>query len=123
MCDDLHYLWHLKLAHVNFGKVSFMSKHELIPLCEQKSENCKTCMLNKITRAPFKSVQRKSEILELIHSDLCDFHSTPSLGNKIYVITFIDDYSRFCYVYLLHPKDEALNSFTVYCSRSGTLDR
>ena len=36
MCDDLHYLWHLRLAHVNFGKVSFMSKHELIPLCEKK---------------------------------------------------------------------------------------
>ena len=63
---------------------------------------------------PFKSVERKSEILELIHSDLCDFHSTPSLGNKRYVITFIDDYSRFCYVYLLHSKDEALNSFKVY---------
>ena len=37
MCDDLHYLWHLRLTHVNFGKVSFMSKHELITLCEQKS--------------------------------------------------------------------------------------
>ena len=73
MCDDLHYLWHLRLAYVNFGKVSFMSNHELISLCEQKSENCKTCMLNKITRTPFKSVERKSEILEFIHSNLCDF--------------------------------------------------
>ncbi|GKE29416.1 zinc finger, CCHC-type containing protein, partial [Tanacetum coccineum] len=34
--------------------------------------------------------------------------ATPSLGNKKYVITFIDDASRFCYVYLLHAKDEAL---------------
>ena len=73
MCDDLHYLWNLRLAYVNFGKVSFMSKQELIPICEQKSENCKTCMLNKITRTPFKSVERKSEILELIHNDLVTF--------------------------------------------------
>ena len=63
---------------------------------------------------PFKSVERKSEILELLHSDLCDFHRTPSLGNKKYVITFINDYSRFCYAYLLHSKDKALNFFKVY---------
>ena len=91
----MHYLWHLRLGHVNFDKVLFMSKHYLIPFCPQQSYNCKTCMLNKITRTPIKSVVRKSEILDLIHSDLCDFHSTPSLGNKKYVNTFIDDYSMF----------------------------
>ncbi|GJW42450.1 zinc finger, CCHC-type containing protein [Tanacetum coccineum] len=34
--------------------------------------------------------------------------------NKKYVITFIDDASRFCYEYLLHAKDEALNKFRIY---------
>jgi len=53
-------------------------------------------------------------VLELIHCDLCDLHATPSLGNKKYFITFIDDYSRFCYVFLLHAKDEALDKFKVY---------
>ncbi|GJU33263.1 zinc finger, CCHC-type containing protein [Tanacetum coccineum] len=33
-------------------------------------------------------------ILELIHSDLCDLHATPTLGNKKYFVTFIDDASR-----------------------------
>ncbi|GJY89570.1 zinc finger, CCHC-type containing protein [Tanacetum coccineum] len=46
--------------------------------------------------------------------DLCDFHATPSLGNKKYVVTFIDDASRFCYVYLCHAKDEALDKFKIY---------
>ncbi|GKE82953.1 zinc finger, CCHC-type containing protein [Tanacetum coccineum] len=61
-----------------------------------------------------QSITRKSVILELIHSDLCDFHATPSLGNNKYVITFIDDASRFCYGYLLHAKDEALYKFRIY---------
>ena len=52
--------------------------------------------------------------MDLVHSDICDFHSTPSLGNKKYVVTFIDDSSRFCYVYLLHSKDEALEKFKIY---------
>lgn len=52
--------------------------------------------------------------MELIHSDLCDFHATHSLRNKKNVITFIDDATRFCYVYLWHAKDEALNKFKIY---------
>ena len=52
--------------------------------------------------------------MELIYSDLCDLHSIPLLGNKKYVITFIDDFSKFCYVYLLHTKDEALKYFKIY---------
>ncbi|GJT26529.1 zinc finger, CCHC-type containing protein [Tanacetum coccineum] len=46
--------------------------------------------------------------------DLRDLHATPSLGNKKYFVTFIDDASRFCYVYLLHSKDEALDKFKVF---------
>ncbi|GKB45839.1 zinc finger, CCHC-type containing protein [Tanacetum coccineum] len=34
--------------------------------------------------------------------------------NKKYVVTFIDDASRFCYVYLCHAKDEALDKFKIY---------
>ena len=56
----------------------------------------------------------KSEILDLVHSDLCDFYSTLLLGNKRYVITFIDDYSKFCYVYLLRTKDKTLCFLKVY---------
>nr|GEX99094.1 zinc finger, CCHC-type [Tanacetum cinerariifolium] len=40
--------------------------------------------------------------------------ATLSLGNKKYFVTFIDDASRFCYVYLLHTKDEALDKFKVF---------
>nr|GEX92334.1 zinc finger, CCHC-type [Tanacetum cinerariifolium] len=38
----------------------------------------------------------------------------PKLCNKKYVVTFIDDASRFCYVYLLHAKDKALDKFRIY---------
>ena len=60
---DMHYLWHVRLGHVNFDKVAFMFKHDLIPMCTKMSKYCKMCMLNKIIRIPFKSVERKSKIL------------------------------------------------------------
>ncbi|GKC97679.1 zinc finger, CCHC-type containing protein [Tanacetum coccineum] len=68
-----------------------MSKDGLIPPFDIDTEKCKTCMLTKITKNPFQNVKRKTKVLELIHSDLCDLHSTPSLGNKKYFVTFIDD--------------------------------
>jgi len=35
-------------------------------------------------------------------------------GGKRYFITFIDDCTRFCHVYLLKSKDEALHYFKIY---------
>ena len=35
-------------------------------------------------------------------------------GGKRYFITLIDDATRFCYVYFLHTKDEALDYFKIY---------
>ena len=35
-------------------------------------------------------------------------------GGKYYFITFIDDCSRYTYVYLLRTKDEALSKFKIY---------
>ncbi|GJU19251.1 zinc finger, CCHC-type containing protein [Tanacetum coccineum] len=60
------------------------------------------------------TVHRETEVLELIHSYLCNLHATPSLGNKKYFVRFTDDASRFCYVYLLHTKDEELDKFKVF---------
>lgn len=41
-------------------------------------------------------------------------HSTPSIGRKKYFVTFINDFSRYCYVYLLHTKDETMEKFKIY---------
>ncbi|GKE19182.1 hypothetical protein Tco_1426759, partial [Tanacetum coccineum] len=78
----------------HFKRMQDMSKDGLIPAFDMDTEKCKTCMLNKITKKPFQNVKRETDILELNHSDLCDLHATPSLGNKKYFVTFIDDAFR-----------------------------
>ncbi|GKE51921.1 zinc finger, CCHC-type containing protein [Tanacetum coccineum] len=100
-------LWHARLGHVQYKRMKDMSKDRLIPAFDMDTEKCKTCMMTKITKKPFQNVKHETKVLELIHNDLCDRHATSSLGNKKYFVTFIDDASRFCYVYLLHTKDEA----------------
>nr|GEV32540.1 zinc finger, CCHC-type [Tanacetum cinerariifolium] len=107
-------LWHARLGHVHFKRMQNMSKDGLIPTIDMDAKKCKTCMLTKITKKPFQNVKREAKVLELIHSNLCDLCATLSLGNKKYFVTFTDDASRLCYVYLLHSKNEALDKFKVF---------
>nr|GEV51306.1 zinc finger, CCHC-type [Tanacetum cinerariifolium] len=83
-------LWHARLRHVHYKRMLKMSKDDLITGIDENPKKCTGCMLTKITRKPFQSITRKYVILELIHSDLCGFHATPSLGNKKDVIRLPD---------------------------------
>ena len=77
---------------------------------------CETCVEAKLTRSSFKTVERNNEPLDLIHSDICDLKSSQSRDGNKYFITFIDDSTRYCYVYLLKSKDEAIEKFVLYKS-------
>jgi transposase InsO family protein len=52
--------------------------------------------------------------LDLVHSDLCEMNGLLTRGGKRYFMTFIDDASLFCYIFLLKSKDEALHYFKIY---------
>jgi len=52
----------------------------------------------------------------LIHSDVCDSNDVLPRGGKIYFITFIDDFSKYCYVYLINRNREFFEKFKIYKS-------
>ena len=52
--------------------------------------------------------------LDLIHTDVCDLKMVQSRGGNKYFITLVDDSTKYCYVYLLKSKDEALAKFILY---------
>jgi len=66
---------------------------------------CETCILanhkRKIIRIP---VQCTTTPFELVHSDTCGPFATKSIGGTTHFIIFIDDFSRFAYVYPLLNK-------------------
>ena len=49
--------------------------------------------------------------LEIVHRDLCGPMQTPSLNGNVYFMTFIDDYSRKTWVYLLKHKSQSFDMF------------
>ena len=50
----------------------------------------------------------------MIHTDICGPFDAPSWSGEKYFITFIDDYSRYCYLYLLHEKSQSVNVLEVF---------
>ena len=64
--------------------------------------------------SPFQIVEINTEILDLVHYDICEFNGVLTRGGKRYFIILIDDCSRFTYVYLLSNKDEAFECFKQY---------
>jgi hypothetical protein len=80
-----------------------------------KGSMCQSCVQSKQPRKPHKVAKdRHLAPLELIHSDICEMNGVLTEGGQRYFMTMIDDASRYCYVYLLKTKDEALNCFKTY---------
>ena len=50
-------------------------------------------------------------MLELIYFDLCEFEGILTRGGNRYIITFIDDFSKYKTVYLLKSKSDNFQNF------------
>jgi hypothetical protein len=75
---------------------------------------------SKQPHKPFKSVEEKSLApLVLIHSNLCEMNVILTKGGKTYFISFIDDTTRWCELYLIKMKDDALDYFQIYKAEAG----
>ena len=61
-----------------------------------------------------KTITRSIQLFELMHTDICGSFDIPSFGGEKYFIIFIDDFSRYDYVYLLHKKSQLIDALKVF---------
>jgi len=97
------------LLHAQFGHPSLVKLQQLIPnLSKLSSLSCESCQLGKHSRSSFPcSVsQRALSPFALVHSDIWGpSHVKLTLGFQ-YFFTFIDDYSRCTWLYLMKNRSE-----------------
>ena len=99
-------LWHQRLAHPSEPILS-----SLFPSFCKEVTQCDTCHLSKSARLPFSSSSNKtSQAFELVHSDVWGPFLESFDGYK-YFVTFIDDFSRVTWLYLLKSKSEVIEVF------------
>lgn len=106
--------FHRIFGHKNIESIKRMINQNLVTGIEMIKCNCESqceiCIESKLTRKSFKKEKPKTtkSILELVHTDLCGPMRTETASKKKYILTFIDDYSRFTKIYLLRNKSETL---------------
>ena len=115
--DSNEILWHRSYGHFGFRGLEILAANQLVDCFDfQKSsetEFCEPCIDGKHRRStfPLTGGKRASEILELMHSDGCGKLDTNSLIGAEYVLTFIDEKSRFAWAYVLKQKSEVCSKF------------
>ena len=114
MTVDQNELWHRRLAHVHYRALQLTSKVvEGLPEIQAKHEGvCKGCAKGKNTKKIFPSSESKAKgILKIIHSDVCSPMSSSPLSEYVYYVSFIDDFYRKTWIYVLKNKDEVFSKF------------
>jgi hypothetical protein len=75
---------------------------------------CNACQLAKSHQLPYSSsIHHSTKPLELIFSDVWGPAPT-SVGGYKYYISFIDDFSKFTWIYLMHDRIEAQQIFAQF---------
>ena len=107
--------WHRKLAHLSFEnlkKVSSLCDGVPSSLAKCEPQSCSVCFQAKQVREPFSSVRKRAtRPLQIIHTDVCGPIEPLTPDKKRYFISFIDDYSNFCEVYLMLGKLKCLGVY------------
>ena len=80
--------------------------------CSVVFDFCEHCVYGKQNRVTFPSgAKRANKILELVHSDVFGPVSVPSLGKSVYYVSFIYDFSRNTWIFILRKKYEDFKQF------------
>jgi hypothetical protein len=70
------------------------------------------CVLGKYTKTNFpRSASRATDILDLIHSDVCGPMSSTSLTGFLYYVIFIDDFSRKSWIFFIKTNGQVFSQF------------
>ena len=109
-------LCHEIFGHLNYKYPSDLSDKDLViglPNIKFSNGVFQGCILGKHPEHKYEraSHERTSTPLELIHSDIATTFPCMSMIQAKYALTFIDDFSRYCWVYFLKHKSEVFDLF------------
>ena len=110
-------LWHHRMGHIGEAATRSLIKSVkgvTFPPGDRLSK-CEPCIIGKHARAPHPtSVTRKpTQLLELVHCDICGPFPVLTPHGKQYLIAFLEDSANILKVYCLARKDQAAESFHV----------
>jgi hypothetical protein len=114
-------LWHLRLSHVSYSKLVVMMKKSMLkglPQLKVRTDTvCAGCQYGKAHQLPYaESKFKANKPLELVHSDVFGPVKQAFISGMRYMVTFIDDFSRYVWVYFQKEKYETFSKFQEFKS-------
>jgi len=114
------FIWHRRYGHLGEQNLKLIARNNLVEgfdFDHKKDLNfCEPCANGKNQRKQFpKDDEKKSrKPLELIHTDVCGKMNQKSLSDSEYFVTFIDDATRYIWVYFIKNKSEVFEKFILF---------
>ena len=108
--------WHHRLGHPTNKVVTMMLNKAHIE-CSKDSNSvmCHSCLQGKFCKLPFQSnVQRSVIPFHIIHTDLWGPSPTVSVDGFRYYVLFVDDFSRYCWLFPLINKSDLYSVFVKF---------
>jgi len=111
-------MWQKKLGHMSEKCLKIISDQKLLPrLTKVTLPFYEHCVTSKQHRLKFGTSTTKSKcILDLIHPDVWQA-PVVSLGGARYFVSFINDFSKRCWVYPIRRKADVLAVFKTFKAR------
>ncbi|KAG6465891.1 hypothetical protein O3G_MSEX015473 [Manduca sexta] len=108
-------IWHRRLGHLNSKSMSLLRQGMVTGINYNLNifNPCAECIKGKLSKLPFpkKSYSRATQVLGLVHTDVCGPMPCVSFSGAKYFLTFIDDFTRKTFVYFMRTKDEVFEHF------------
>jgi GAG-pre-integrase domain/Integrase core domain len=115
--QDSTAFWHKRLGHISQQRITRLVQSEILrPLNMSDLGPCIKCAKGKQISMCKYTTNRMTNVLELIHTDICGPFRTATRNGHVYFISFIGDYSRYGYIYLIKEKAQVLDTFKSFKS-------
>ena len=114
-------LWHARLGHASSSRVQQLASRGLLGSVSTENFDCVSCQLEKQPALPFNSSESISiDIFDLIHSDIWGPSSVSSIDGSRYFIVFVDDYSRYSWIFNMKHRSELLQVYSNFAKMVET---
>ncbi|KAK9159402.1 hypothetical protein Syun_005743 [Stephania yunnanensis] len=115
------YRWHLRLGHTSTKKLRTLVSGGLLGISKFESFNCVHCQLAKQPASSFSLNESINNTpFGLVHSDVWGPAPTSTVNGYRYFVLFIDDYSRFTWIYFLKHRSEISQTYIEFANMIKT---
>ena len=106
------------MGHISKERMERLVKNEILLNLDFIDMNvCVNCIKGKQTKHTKKRATRSSQLLKIIHTDICGPFDVNFFNKEKYFITFTDDFSRYGHVYLLDDISQVVNALEIYINK------